>query len=76
MGAPPSVVAGAVQVARSLAQVRAHAPLEHTCPAAQFTPHEPQLARSVMVVTQSPPQSVWLAGQLCAQRPAMQTRPS
>jgi len=37
-----------------------HLPVEHETPAAQAEPHEPQLAASDCVLTQTPLQSLWL----------------
>jgi len=58
------------------AQVRPHAPPEQTWPAAQATPHAPQLALSVSRLMQASPHCCRPVWQLTAQTPAEQTWPA
>jgi hypothetical protein len=51
----------------------AQAPAEHTSPAPQLKPHEPQLALSALTDLHMPPHSFWPGGQ--AQLPSVQTWP-
>jgi hypothetical protein len=66
--------------------VQAQVELVHVCPAAHGFPQRPQLASSVVVSTQAPPQAVngapqltehapflqnWLAAQACEQEPQL-----
>src|SRR5690606_34135636 len=56
---PPSVLAPAVVLpAPPLPVAAAHTPAEHAAPFAHAFPQPPQLAGSLMVSTQTPPQSV------------------
>jgi hypothetical protein len=54
-------------------QLVAQVPCEHTLPLGQTVPHVPQLALSVWMVVQEPPQFVLPTPQAEAQAPALQT---
>jgi hypothetical protein len=49
-----------------------HWPLTHELPAGQTWPHAPQLAESVLVSRQDPPQFTWSAGHAKAHTPPEQ----
>ncbi len=54
----------------------AHAPPAHVSPAAHATPHAPQFAASVIVLTHDDPQPVCPTGHESSQAPAEQTSPA